>query len=45
MQMELERLRLEREADCAAGEGEEANQEVVRVLFLVGQGPLTSSLC
>ena len=34
MQMELERLRVEREANCAAGEGGEANQaRSVRVTF------------
>ena len=35
MQIELERLRLEREADRDAGEGEEANQAGARVSLLV----------
>ena len=34
MQMELERLRLKREADRADGEGGEANQAGMRVLLL-----------
>ena len=39
MQMELKKLRLEREANRSAGEGREANQAGVRVLSF--EDPLT----